>query len=389
MRQLAATRATWMTDFERWLQAAGIRLNDLVVAAVDEGERGLVAGADAYIQEDDVLALVPAHVAVHARAAFAFRLVLTPPCLAAVVAAIDACDAQVALAVCLALETALALERSPWEAWLRELPRDGAPASPVFGRPWDAPARPAGMAACVGEHDARMRALFHAHLDEPLGPLASAWRGELRDALAPARLWRFYALAVSRSFGLQPDGPGTALLPTILPVVDMGNHRVAADAPPCCVVYKPSRKQFVLRAPFAALPGQQVFITYGFKANDELLALYGFAAAENVFDRVAVDLADGERVLLQWTAGVQARVDHAEGIDNGQVLEGTWDEPVFMTAAALDRAQELLAACAEQLGHLGAGDDASDGAAGTHAATRRRLLAAARAQLERLLADAA
>lgn len=66
---------------------------------------------------------------------------------------------------------------------------------------------------------------------------------------------------------------------TLVPGMDMPNHNARARLPKFAS-YK-DKTVFILNAHRSYQPGEQVFITYGDKCNDELLATYGFVPANN------------------------------------------------------------------------------------------------------------
>lgn len=67
----------------------------------------------------------------------------------------------------------------------------------------------------------------------------------------------------------------------MLPMIDMINHRTGTKAE---VSYQYFTDKFTLDVGETYATGQQVYITYGDKSNDQLMAFYGFAEANNVND---------------------------------------------------------------------------------------------------------
>jgi len=109
----------------------------------------------------------------------------------------------------------------------------------------------------------------------PANPIAQA-AADVRENALKALRSPFEALGVGGG-----DGGGGTLSMAMMPMMDALNHR--SDARAVCA-FDPTDNAFVLTAGGAVEPGQQVFISYGPKGNDELLQLFGFVELANEYD---------------------------------------------------------------------------------------------------------
>ena len=125
-----------------------------------------------------------------------------------------------------------------------------------------------------------------------------------------ARMW-FGGLPVVGKMFLEPPPPppppplGDGLEMAMMPMLDAFNH--ASRAATQCS-YDGERNAFVMKATAALRRGDQAFISYGDKSNDELLQLFGFVEEGNPFDVVlSIGLEDfvcsaGERFFVSDAA---------------------------------------------------------------------------------------
>ena len=125
-----------------------------------------------------------------------------------------------------------------------------------------------------------------------------------------ARMW-FGGLPVVGKMFLEPPPPppppplGDGLEMAMMPMLDAFNH--ASRAATQCS-YDGERNAFVMKATAALQRGEQAFISYGDKSNDELLQLFGFVEEGNPFDVfLSIGLEDfvcsaGERFFVSDAA---------------------------------------------------------------------------------------
>jgi len=93
----------------------------------------------------------------------------------------------------------------------------------------------------------------------------------------------------------------------LVPLVDMCNHRAGSTATLEIVEDDAGDAFYELRAGVATKAGDEVFINYGAKGNEELLRCHGFVIPNNPCDVLAVDL----RKLWLWKGDVHWRGDVA------------------------------------------------------------------------------
>lgn len=84
-----------------------------------------------------------------------------------------------------------------------------------------------------------------------------------------------------------------------LPMIDMINHKTGAKAD---VSYQYFTDNFSVELGDTYATGQQLFITYGDKSNDQLLVYYGFAEPENLNDSYV--MSSGLNEAVKAAAGV-------------------------------------------------------------------------------------
>jgi len=110
----------------------------------------------------------------------------------------------------------------------------------------------------------------------------------------------------------------------MMPMLDAFNH--ASRAATQCS-YDGERNAFVMKATAALQRGEQAFISYGDKSNDELLQLFGFVEEGNPFDVfLSIGLEDfvcsaGERFFVS-DAAMEARFRILDGLGLGGALLG-------------------------------------------------------------------
>ena len=117
----------------------------------------------------------------------------------------------------------------------------------------------------------------------------------ISPAVVTARMWFGGLPLIGDMINEKPPPPpppplGDGLDMAMMPMLDAFNHR--SDASNACA-YDGKRNAFVLTANARLREGEQAYISYGAKTNDELLQLFGFTEEENPYDNfLSIGLAE-------------------------------------------------------------------------------------------------
>jgi len=162
----------------------------------------------------------------------------------------------------------------------------------------------------------------------------------------------------------------------LLPLVDLANHRTGS---PSEVSYQYFTDEFTLEVGSKCAPGEQLWIQYGEKTNDQLMLYYGFSEEDNPVDvytfaslegrlrEQGVELTEARRALL-------ARAELTEGISEAQLARNGFQKDT------LQAVRVALASDAE-LGSQGAQVVAERGGAESERRLYEVLVACAEAEL--------
>jgi len=117
----------------------------------------------------------------------------------------------------------------------------------------------------------------------------------ITPAVVLARTWFGTLPVVGDLVNEKPPPPpppplGDGLDMAMMPMLDAFNHRSGASN---TCAYDGKRNAFVLTANAPLQAGQEAFLSYGAKSNDELLQLFGFVEPENPYDNfLSIGLAE-------------------------------------------------------------------------------------------------
>ena len=105
----------------------------------------------------------------------------------------------------------------------------------------------------------------------------------------------------------------------ISPVIDMANHRSVGAAGDVSFEFFGNAYSLALQSPVAA--GEEVFISYGTRSNDQLLQYYGFVEADNPHDvYVMPPLRDWDIVALEKACGRQFAPGRLQKLERAGLL---------------------------------------------------------------------
>jgi len=158
-----------------------------------------------------------------------------------------------------------------------------------------------------------------------------------------ARMW-FGGIPIVGDFFQEPPPPppppnlGDGLEMAMMPMLDTFNHQSRAKT---TCAYDGQRNSFVMTSTTNLKKGDQAYISYGDKSNDELLQLFGFVENENPFDVfLSIGMEDflqspGERFFAS-PAAMEARFQklYELGLGDGLLgeLQATGAPPRMMHA---------------------------------------------------------